>query len=89
MYTKEQRHEIYKQALDEHLVDKIQSIEADWPMVGLRSIFESIGADPHGLSEFMAHRPKGISLTILWWPNHPGDPNRERVLRDCIEKTKP
>lgn len=89
MYTKEQRHEIYKEALDDHIVDKIHSIETDWPLMGLCNIFTSIGVRAHGLPEFMAHRPKGVRLNILWWPTAPSDPNRERVLRECIEKTKP
>lgn len=42
----------------------------------------------HHYTEFNAYRPK-IMKDIYWWPRDPDDPNRERVLRECIEKTKP
>lgn len=70
-------------------MDKIQKIENDWPLVGLCHIFTIIGVDPNDLPEFLVHRPEDKTLKEHWWPTDSRDPNREEVLRDCIEKTKP
>jgi len=92
--TKEQRHEIYKLALELHLEDKKRNVFLNGlcSRINIARMLLGIKSGPGTFTahypEFFSHRPK-VKKILYWWPCDPDDPNRERVLRDCIEKTKP
>lgn len=86
--TKEERHEIYKRALEWLIKHKQGGDIYGQHGLCLLLLIKPIGRfELEDFPEVLAHKPEVVKG--CWWPIDIDDPNRERVLRDAIEKTKP
>lgn len=99
--SKEERLEVYKEALRLHLIDKHNCQMGTTDKVarhqyglcllvgramGNLGINYGIESIEKGLPELYSKKPDVVFSDGFWWPITPWDGNRELVLMKCIEK---
>lgn len=89
-YTKAQRHEIYTEALR-----LFQSGFSNYLCICIRQSFDTESCEPISLldfPEFAAKKPTGTHEESVWWNEETSEMDhyvRVRVMKECIEETKP
>lgn len=89
-FTKKQRHEIYKKALDYFNKSPDLLCPILCYVSGLDALCVAYVDTPQYFEEFKIQKPKGKGEFASWWPrNDVGNKKRKAVLLECIRETAP